>query len=89
MRLKRKSRVRKLTLKQRNLICELYKSGEWTMKELSEQFDVKLNKAASLFREEPKEFIPGFLAIPGELGLPGFPEYDEVKEQTDKLFNKN
>jgi hypothetical protein len=56
---------------------------------ISEQFDVRLNKAASLFREEPKEFIPGFLAIPGELGLPGFPEYDEVKDQTDKLFNKN
>ena len=56
---------------------------------ISEQFDVRLNKAASLFREEPKEFIPGFLAIPGELGLPGFPEYDEVKDQTDKLFNRN
>ena len=56
---------------------------------ISEQFDVRLNKAASLFREEPKEFIPGFLAIPGEIGVPGFPEYDEVKDQTDKLFNKN
>jgi hypothetical protein len=57
--------------------------------EISEQFDVKLNKAASLFRQEPKDFIPGFLALPGELGVPGFPEYDEVKDQTDKLFNKN
>ena len=56
---------------------------------ISEQFDIKLNKAASLFRQEPKDFIPGFLALPGELGLPGFPEYDEVKDQTDKLFNKN
>ena len=57
--------------------------------EISEQFDVKLNKAASLFRQEPKDFIPGFLALPGELGVPGFPEYDEVKDQTDKLFNRN
>ena len=57
--------------------------------EISEQFDIKLNKAASLFRQEPKDFIPGFLALPGELGVPGFPEYDEVKDQTDKLFNRN
>jgi hypothetical protein len=56
---------------------------------LGEIYGVKFDTAASIFREEPKDFIPGFLALPGEIGIPGFPEYEDVKEQTDKIFSKN
>ena len=57
MRLKRKSRVRKLTLKQRNLICELFKSGEWTMKELSEQFDVSITRISQIVNNYYGELV--------------------------------
>tara|TARA_Y100001973_G_C5207316_1_gene342521 strand:- start:6548 stop:6733 length:186 start_codon:yes stop_codon:yes gene_type:complete len=57
MRLKRKSRVRKLTLKQRNLICELYKSGDWTMKELSKQFDVSIPRVSQIVNNYYGELI--------------------------------
>jgi DNA-binding MarR family transcriptional regulator len=57
MRLKRKSRVRKLTLKQRNLICELYKSGDWTMKELSEQFDVSIPRVSQIVNNYYGELV--------------------------------
>ena len=56
---------------------------------IGEIYGVKFDTASSIFREEPKDIIPAILALPGEIGIPGFPEYDEVKEQTDKLFNKN
>ena len=56
---------------------------------LGEIYGVKFDTASSIFREEPKDFIAGVLAIPGEIGIPGFPEYEDVKEQTDKIFSKN
>ncbi len=55
--MKRKSRVRKLTLKQRNLICELYKSGDWTMKELSKQFDVSIPRVSQIVNNYYGELI--------------------------------
>ena len=52
-------------------------------------YGIKFDTASSIFRKEPKEFIAAFLAIPGEIGIPGFPEYEDVKQQTDKIFSKD
>ena len=52
-------------------------------------YGIKFDTASSIFRKEPKEFIAAFLAIPGEIGVPGFPEYEDVKQQTDKIFSKD
>ena len=56
---------------------------------IGEIYGVKFDTASSIFREEPKDIVAGFLAIPGEIGIPGVPEYEDVKEQTDKIFSKN
>ena len=56
---------------------------------IGEIYGVKFDTASSIFREEPKDIVAGFLAIPGEIGIPGFPEYEDVKEQTDKIFSKD
>lgn len=55
--MKRKSRVRKLTMKQRNLIYDLYKSGEWTMKELSEQFKVSIPRVSQIVNNYYGEMV--------------------------------
>ena len=56
---------------------------------IGEIYGVKFDTASSIFREEPKDIVAGFLALPGEIGIPGFPKYEDVKEQTDKIFNKD
>lgn len=55
--MKRKNRVRKLTLKQRTLICNLYESGDWTMKELSEQFKVSIPRVSQIVNNYYGELV--------------------------------
>ena len=57
---------------------------------LGEIYGVKFDTASSIYLERNlKILLQEFLAIPGEIGIPGFPEYEDVKEQTDKIFSKN
>lgn len=35
-------------MKQRTLICELYETGDWTMRELSEQFSVSIPRISQI-----------------------------------------
>ena len=38
-------------------MCDLYKSGEWTMKELSEQFDVSIPRISQIVNNYYGELV--------------------------------
>lgn len=47
----RKTRIRKLDLKDRRAIAILYKSGEWTMRELASRFEVSAPRICQIITD--------------------------------------
>ena len=44
----RLNRVRKLTLEQRRMICDLYRSGNYTMVSIAEMFDISQPRVSQI-----------------------------------------
>ena len=47
----RRTRTRKTDLKSRKAIASMYQTGDWSMRELAEKFDISIPRVCQIVRE--------------------------------------